>query len=1715
MAEDFESEDMEMKEYDFKPETIILSGRPVFDYSGAERNKIYLANKRDVLTKPRPSWIPELDMGFLEENDWLPPCAKDKETGLYYVYDRHSAANPNGLKLSDIERVYRMSEDVLAGTIDYYLKLARAKAIEEGRDGKITLLRRVRSMTWDRFDQIARLLPLCESYKDRPELLEYKKIGRKTNNPELTKVVFNECYAPALSAVRDKSLDMNLMKQDYIDTYTKGFATAYGESNCKDDLLEEFGVRIKKQNGTNFKPAQLDRMRDAVEKVWSHYGYLKGLAEKDFLKISYADDCKQFASQSHIGVFVLHQKAIGVSFFGEVKQKRVGESHTPDVTLAHETAHWIDCAKGAKLKSFFASDVDGTLERKIALLFKDELRREKTKSSIGSGGAKLGKYWFRTCECFARAMEQDYALSRGSDLSKEKPYVSREFFQNKLKPLIDQLREENEREFGAAKDVQREAPPNPLKKNLEEKTAAAEKLAKNHRPVVESVVKELTEKLGTEKAKRGLEYLNSYSSGYNYEGGRLGQTYSYMLENAAKAVERFGQVKNDLNEDIERSGARNLDEYIDRRQTLFDEKIAERKTAGVFGTNHAYWSEAFKDAIELRALKDIRDNGLQLSESEVLGKEEELKASAAKREEEMLRIDTINDYYEEESETNPNVDKEALAEIYDALKGGMDTSKFNQRDVHGMADFMGVELKENKMGKSKEETECLNLGFLFEQLEHDRDGYAETEFGFTLRREAAEDGEFYYDLLGGETGGLRLCCDGEQCTVLEKTDEWVKLIDVENIGNEDLKGYDTSFKLSLKEFEAAARKISLREDGVQKGAPSFGAEEPPAPDELLSIGENDLVAAFGNKGANREIAREISNKYNRLPQGGKNEGLFMAKDGRLVVRDFEKDANKFVSFEELAREARSALAARAAARVPAFEIVRNEEKGRVNIKFPADRKHPRFEEITKALKSHGWKFAPSTKMWYPLKVEGSEGFAKALLAEFSELKGSNVQEKVTEKVTENAGESDKGAYKDLISELREEYDKIYNMDSAEQAKILRERNARFNELSKNEEFNQLVAEIANERGDFISSDREVAALMVAMDKNGMLDKFSGKIESKIKDAPTPTDDKKQEEYKLNAFAKKTGINLNNHLVLENRKIVLERGSFALGGLTKKEFEDLKSKLNKANVSYKEEVRGETKVCLVDLSVLEDSETEKKDIIEEEKSRLNGTLKVYTRLSVEGREISFDPDFNTSFAARPYDEDGRRKFVILEEKRGEHASRITSVVHDLPSADWKEATLGALRMLAISEEGLKNGMGRKYCHYEFVPELVSRVELVDAKTGEDVKKDLLPEEVLEASDPKKAFLEEQEKKVNGFELLGLPYVKAEWSESGEVKEGTVWSFEEADKALAELNERLGPEGGYYKTELTVLYPTEGESEYSSYSFRFDLGSVESFGTLYDYIRETCSYPKEVFPGLEKAWKSVHAHSVEDNYVKSVDTIVKRTVDRMKPAFEEAKEGLSEALKAESKVMSSFLVEASVADAAESGVSAAKKKCAEEFNSILEQLAASTDPVLLGFGEKSLGYESYKAWSDFAAKNALTDLLCGEARLSPPADEFDWTAWRKMMDAIPSVSDFGKLLSAARQECRDVSLAATLGPKAENFSEALSAFAKRRPNLSPLEAGKILMKAVRPEELPKISDWLKGQGCVSEEATAKKFAEWISGKGIEKKTEIKESKKQAAAFDRELF
>lgn len=463
MEKELEAEDIELKEYSFTPNEIRLNGITVFDYTEVENDKVFLCNKKDILDKPRPSWIPELDSKGLAIDKFLPICVKDFSDGNYFVQSKiYTGEKDSNGKSIYKNQIYKMSPDVLAATVDYYLKRKRAELKTEGSSEKVSLPRGMNSMPTSRYNEISKLCLLCDvsslKYKNVDKSITDKAFEMKGKSPGKlyqiqNNVVFLEQWQPLLENIKGKRLDMNYQKQDYIDSYSKAVETAYGDSKTFNNLYNDFGVKIKKQNGTNFSKPEIEKLSETLKKVYAHYGNLSELAGEYGLKISYADNCMQFARKA-MGLYFSYHNAIGISFFYEEKQLSVaGINHLPDVTLAHEVAHWLDSQKGKESHNFFASDKYGSLENQIATKFKEEikLREKSNKSATRIGKADeihLGEYWHRTCECFARAMEQYYALKQGIDLSEEIAYARKDNFEEDFIPLIEELMEENKRHFG-------------------------------------------------------------------------------------------------------------------------------------------------------------------------------------------------------------------------------------------------------------------------------------------------------------------------------------------------------------------------------------------------------------------------------------------------------------------------------------------------------------------------------------------------------------------------------------------------------------------------------------------------------------------------------------------------------------------------------------------------------------------------------------------------------------------------------------------------------------------------------------------------------------------------------------------------------------------------------------------------------------------------------------------------------------------------------------------------------------------------------------------------------------------------------------------------------------------------------------------------------------------------------------------------------------------
>ena len=572
MAKELEAEDIELKEYSFTPKEIRINGITVLDYTEVENDKVFLCNKKDILDKPRPSWIPELDSKGLAIDKFLPICVKDFSDGNYFVQSKIyiGEKDSNGKSIYK-NQIYKMSPDVLAATVDYYLKRKRAELKTEGSSEKVSLPRGMNSMPTSRYNEISKLCLLCDvpslKYKNVDKSITDKAFEMKGKSPGKlyqiqNNVVFLEQWQPLLENIKGKRLDMNYQKQDYIDSYSNAVETAYGDSKTFNNLYNDFGVKIKKQNGTNFSKPEIEKLSETLKKVYAHYGNLSELAGEYGLKISYADNCMQFARKA-IGLYFSYHNAIGISFFNEEKQLSVaGINHLPDVTLAHEVAHWLDSQKGKESHNFFASDKYGSLENQIATKFKEEikLREKSNKSATRIGKADeihLGEYWHRTCECFARAMEQYYALKQGIDLSEEIAYARKDNFEEDFIPLIEELMEENKRHFGIndiSHGISNSSVPELLKPNLKDLKKYSESYAK----IINEENAVLKTKPDTFNYLRGAnKSIDNKVYAYHEKMLRIGIKKS-ALEIQLKIAARLPFSKNELSE-YEKTDVCNID----------------------------------------------------------------------------------------------------------------------------------------------------------------------------------------------------------------------------------------------------------------------------------------------------------------------------------------------------------------------------------------------------------------------------------------------------------------------------------------------------------------------------------------------------------------------------------------------------------------------------------------------------------------------------------------------------------------------------------------------------------------------------------------------------------------------------------------------------------------------------------------------------------------------------------------------------------------------------------------------------------------------------------------------------------------------------------------------------------------------------------------------------------------------------------------------------
>jgi hypothetical protein len=397
----------------------------VTDYSAFPANRIYIAHEKTILKSGTPPWIPPFNQDFMRANAFMPPVLKDRDAYLM-------AASRN------FSTMYRLSLDGLAATVDYYTKYQKALNNEEAKTTRTRLLKEAKEWlevnknvdNGNDFHKRYYESIIKGEYKIRvkqvrllsPSRMTHAQMKLFTDNG-LEKQDAWDAWRTIKADVRQKMLDMSCQIEDLQSSYAKGTETSYGDKNTSDSLKEKYGVLVKRQNGDIINQKEISEIAAALDKIRPVFGDLKNISEEYGLKISHAGVKHMFA-RKFTGLFYDVHKAIGVSF---------ADKETDFLILAHEYAHFLDSRAGKKENHFFASDKPGAPENAVAKEFRAVMNK-KEERTINS------KYLNRTCECFARAMEQYAACQVSPEQYKQycgnEAYAKDDLFQGKIIPLV-------------------------------------------------------------------------------------------------------------------------------------------------------------------------------------------------------------------------------------------------------------------------------------------------------------------------------------------------------------------------------------------------------------------------------------------------------------------------------------------------------------------------------------------------------------------------------------------------------------------------------------------------------------------------------------------------------------------------------------------------------------------------------------------------------------------------------------------------------------------------------------------------------------------------------------------------------------------------------------------------------------------------------------------------------------------------------------------------------------------------------------------------------------------------------------------------------------------------------------------------------------------------------------------------------------------------------
>jgi hypothetical protein len=217
--------------------------------------------------------------------------------------------------------------------------------------------------------------------------------------------------------------------------YEKGWKTSFANRSMaiNETVKVERGIKVKRQDGSAIPQEQINQIINGIDEVETVLGSLKDLFEYTDITIAHTNGKYPFLKTAG-GLYHSTEKSISMG----VKSKG---SDPGQPVLAHELAHWLDFEAGAagdigvkikigdKVHSVSAlsenngthagliSDAKYKMNRyyEVRSLFKrnSRLAKEMPEEKFNDVKFKLGSYWDRPREIWARLMEQYIANKLG------------------------------------------------------------------------------------------------------------------------------------------------------------------------------------------------------------------------------------------------------------------------------------------------------------------------------------------------------------------------------------------------------------------------------------------------------------------------------------------------------------------------------------------------------------------------------------------------------------------------------------------------------------------------------------------------------------------------------------------------------------------------------------------------------------------------------------------------------------------------------------------------------------------------------------------------------------------------------------------------------------------------------------------------------------------------------------------------------------------------------------------------------------------------------------------------------------------------------------------------------------------------------------------------------------------------------------------------------